>query len=125
MHGAGQLGHTTTCVRANPIAVAGAFAQVEDQLLNRLLDRLQDTGLTRPPEPHNEPEQEQHSWDQWQAIGYDTPARNGSQTSSRTGRICHPVRHRGQDWSAWVSWIQCDEYSRLLNHYKQTEHDNT
>ena len=37
-------------VAAKPSAVAGAFAQVEHQLLNRQLDRLQEMGIARTPE---------------------------------------------------------------------------
>ena len=65
-------------VIAQPTA---AQAQVEEQLINRLLDRVNELGLTaRPPEPQTELGQPdtnrtsyqrhttgyQNSWDQWQ-----------------------------------------------------------
>ena len=64
-------------VIAQPTA---AQAQDEEQLINRLLDRTTELGLTaRPPEPQTEPDQpdtnrgnqwqttgDLNSWDQWQ-----------------------------------------------------------
>ena len=63
-----------------PLALTGAVATAAELIIDRLLDRLQGMGLTRPPEPLTKPEPDQRResrnqpvWDHWQSDGNNGP----------------------------------------------------
>ena len=89
------------------VAVSSSQTATEDpaeQLLTRLLQRIQCMGVTQPPEPHAEPGQEAPPWNRnpWQ---WQTGDQQWDQTSWDQWHASTP--------QGWTSWLNVRELGTL------------
>ena len=84
-------------------AAAAAAPSVEDQLLERLLDRLNRMGVASPGGPQPQPEhqwEEQHS----QPSQRDQDARQEDQQWGQSWNALPADQQWGQSWDEWHAW---------------------